>query len=151
MYISAIYFRGNLSLLKWMSKGCAEEISSSVTLRKKEGSFLKVNDNSKNILYPMFSNLYLFNVRCECLPLYCWWLIMPIQNNAKVWNPGTWVLIWEYKARAIQWIPTWQLGYHSLSVSLSLPLYLCIPPSFPKKLCILVLHWSSLSIGQVGN
>ena len=27
----------------------------------------------------------------------------------KKWlNPGTWVLIWEYSARAIQWIPTWQ-------------------------------------------
>ena len=24
------------------------------------------------------------------------------------WNPGTWVLIWECSARAIQWIPTWQ-------------------------------------------
>ena len=24
------------------------------------------------------------------------------------WNPGMWVLIWEYSARAIQWIPTWQ-------------------------------------------
>ena len=22
------------------------------------------------------------------------------------WNPGTWVLIWEYSVRAIQWIPT---------------------------------------------
>ena len=24
------------------------------------------------------------------------------------WNCGKWVLIWEYSARAIQWIPTWQ-------------------------------------------
>ena len=24
------------------------------------------------------------------------------------WNPGKWVLIREYSARAIQWIPTWQ-------------------------------------------
>ena len=24
------------------------------------------------------------------------------------WNPGTWVLIWEYSVRAIQWISTWQ-------------------------------------------
>ena len=23
-------------------------------------------------------------------------------------NPGKWVLIWEYSARAFQWIPTWQ-------------------------------------------
>ena len=41
----------------------------------------------------------------------CWWLIWPIQNQAKIlkndWNLGTWVLIWEYSMRAIQWIPTW--------------------------------------------
>ena len=24
------------------------------------------------------------------------------------WNPGKWVLVWEYSVRAIQWIPTWQ-------------------------------------------
>ena len=24
------------------------------------------------------------------------------------WNPGKWVLIWEYSTRAIQWIPIWQ-------------------------------------------
>ena len=24
------------------------------------------------------------------------------------WNNATWVLIWEYSERAIQWIPTWQ-------------------------------------------
>ena len=38
--------------------------------------------------------------------------IWPIQNDAKIlednWNPGTWVLIWEYSLRAIQWIPTRQ-------------------------------------------
>ena len=52
-------------------------------------------------------------------------LIWAIRNDAKNlkndWNPGTWVLIWEYPARAIQWIPTWQ----SLNVF--------------KKLCVLVL------------
>ena len=35
-----------------------------------------------------------------------------IQNDAKKlkndWNPGIWVLTWEYSVRAIQWIPTWQ-------------------------------------------
>ena len=46
-------------------------------------------------------------------PLCCWWLIWQIQNDAKTfflndWNPGTWVLIWECSARAIQWKPTWQ-------------------------------------------
>ena len=29
------------------------------------------------------------------------------------WNPGTRVLIWDYSARAIQWIPTW-LGFENL-------------------------------------
>ena len=41
----------------------------------------------------------------------CWWW-WPIENDANNpkndWNPGTWVLIWEYSARAIQWIPAWQ-------------------------------------------
>ena len=41
-----------------------------------------------------------------------WWLVWPIQNNAKYlktdWNPGIWILIWEYSVRAIQWIPMWQ-------------------------------------------
>ena len=45
-------------------------------------------------------------------PLCRWWLILPIQNDAKKlkneWNPGNGVLIWEYSARAFQWIPTWQ-------------------------------------------
>ena len=32
-----------------------------------------------------------------------------VQKNFKNnWNPGKWVLIWEYSARAFQWIPTWQ-------------------------------------------
>ena len=47
------------------------------------------------------------------LTLICWWwLILPVQTVAKTWEndskPGTWVLIWEYSARAIKWIPTWQ-------------------------------------------
>ena len=45
---------------------------------------------------------------------WCWWLIWPIQNDAKKlkndWNLGTWVLIWEYLASTIQWIPTWQIS-----------------------------------------
>ena len=36
----------------------------------------------------------------------------PIQNDAENlkndWKPGTWVLIWECAARAVQWISTWQ-------------------------------------------
>ena len=29
-------------------------------------------------------------------------------------NPGIWLLIWDFSARAIQWVPTWQGlgGFH---------------------------------------
>ena len=30
------------------------------------------------------------------------------KNLKNDWNPGKWVLIWEYSVRAIQWIPIWQ-------------------------------------------
>ena len=50
------------------------------------------------------------------------------------WNPGTWVLIWDYSARAIQWIPTLQgLG------------------GYEKSLCPCALEESSLSIEGVTN
>ena len=48
------------------------------------------------------------------------------------WNPGTWVLVWEHSARAIQWIPTWQ-GLGGFQISL--------------RPC--ALGESSLSIGRV--
>ena len=48
------------------------------------------------------------------------------------WNPGIWVLIWEYSVRAIQWIPTWH-GFEGLQKSL--------------RLC--ALQESSLSIERV--
>ena len=45
------------------------------------------------------------------LPLCCWSLIWPIQNDTKKlkndWNPGSWVFNWEYSVRAFQWIPIW--------------------------------------------
>ena len=41
--------------------------------------------------------------------------LRPIQNDAKnlkiFWNPGTWVLIWQFSATAIQSLPTWQGRY----------------------------------------
>ena len=71
-------------------------------------------------------------------PLCCWWLSWPIQNNAKIlknhWNPGKWVLIWEYSVRAIQWVPTWQ-GLDG----------------FQKSLRICALDESSLSIVRVNS
>ena len=33
------------------------------------------------------------------------WCKKKLKND---WNPGTWVLIWEYSERVIQWIPSWQ-------------------------------------------
>ena len=48
------------------------------------------------------------------------------------WNPGTWVLIRENSARAIQWVPTWQ-GLDG----------------FQKSLRPCTLDESSLSIGRV--
>ena len=48
------------------------------------------------------------------------------------WNPGTWVIIWEYSARAIWWILTWQ-GLDG----------------FQKSLRLCSLDESSISIGRV--
>ena len=72
----------------------------------------------------------------SCYPLWCWMIILPIQNDAKMlendWNPGIWVLIWEHSARAFQWIPTWQ-GLNG----------------FQKSLHSCALDERSLSIGRV--
>ena len=54
-----------------------------------------------------------------------------LQNG---WNPGTWVLIWEYSARAIQWVPTCQ-GLDG----------------FQRSLRPCPLDESSLSIGSVDS
>ena len=55
--------------------------------------------------------LIFFFLRICINPLCCWWLSWPIHNNAKIlknqWDPGIWVLIWEYSVRDIQWVPTW--------------------------------------------
>ena len=58
--------------------------------------------------------------------------IMQKKTRKKEWNPGTWVLIWEYSARAIQWIPIWQ-GLDG----------------FQKYLLPCAMDESSLSIGRV--
>ena len=52
-------------------------------------------------------------VETELMPLTLWGLVWPIykimQKSCKNdWNTVTWVLIWEYSARAIQCIATWQ-------------------------------------------
>ena len=54
------------------------------------------------------------------------------KNTKNYLNPGKWVLIWEYSARAFQWIPTWQgLDF------------------FQKSLSPCALEESSVSIGRV--
>ena len=50
------------------------------------------------------------------------------------WNPSIWVLMWEYSARSIQWIPGWQ-GLNG----------------FQKTLHLYALEESSLSIGRVNR
>ena len=57
-----------------------------------------------------------------------------MQKPENGWNPGTWVLIREYSARAIQWIPTWQ-GLDG----------------FQNSLDPCALYESSLSIGRVNS
>ena len=63
------------------------------------------NESGWKSITPHLTVIFIF------LTLMCWWLIWPIQNDAKklknYWNPGTLVPIWEYSARAFQWIPTW--------------------------------------------
>ena len=54
-------------------------------------------------------------------------------NLKNDWNPGTWVLIWEYSVRAIKWIPTWQP----------------CQDGFQNLLHLWALEESSLSIGRV--
>ena len=54
------------------------------------------------------------------------------KNLKNDWNPGKWVLIWEYSERASQWIPTWQ-GLNG----------------FQKSFCPCSLKESSLSIKRV--
>ena len=90
----------------------------------------------KNFIIAVIANFCRYLADDLNLILCCWWLIWPIQNDAKIlkndWNLGTWVLIWEYSARAIQWIPTWQ-----------------VLDGFQKLLRPCALDESSLSIGRV--
>ena len=63
------------------------------------------------VIFSIFASFCISKIRHQ-QPLRCWYLIWQIQNDAKIlkydWTPGKWVLIREYSARAIQWIPTWQ-------------------------------------------
>ena len=61
------------------------------------------------------SNFLIVEQLCNRFQSNC--ALMIIQNGANnlknYWSPGTWVLIWEYSARSIQWIPIWQ-GFDGL-------------------------------------
>ena len=92
---------------------------------------------SSNIRFKQGLITQLSAVHVALNPYICfWWLIWPIQNDAKklknYWNSGKWVLIWEYSARAFPWVPTWQ----SLD-------------GFQKSLHPCALDKSSLGIGRV--
>ena len=84
--------------------------------------------------------------------------------NRYDWNPGTWVLICEYSARAIQWIPTWQglgdfkilcvlwmkvtsalegLRFLAWSMMCFSTTYLCLYSS----VCTIILIWAALFKG----
>ena len=62
------------------------------------------------------------------------WYKMMQENLKNDWNPGTWVLIWEFSARPIQWFPVWQ-GLDG----------------FQKSLRTCALDESSLSIWRVNQ
>ena len=76
------------------------------------------------------------------LTLMLWWVIWPIDTKwcktlKHEWKPWhAWLLIWEYSARVIQWLPTWQ-GLDVFQKSLS-----------P---CALDESTSILSIGRVNE
>ena len=73
---------------------------------------LTVFFKKKSLLFQIFPQVLSLATPSHCPSLCWWWLIWSLQNDAKMlkndWNPCTLVLIWEYSARAIQWIPTWQ-------------------------------------------
>ena len=95
-----------------------------------------MNGLTFELLYTLFFIRYSWIWMPLLNPYAAGWQTWPIQNNAKIlknhWNPGKWVLIWEYSARAFQWVPTWQ----GLDV-------------FQRYLCCWALDISSLSIGRV--
>ena len=59
------------------------------------------------------------------------------------WNPGTWELIWEYSARPIQWIPTWQ-GLDGFQKSFVLLLWMKVAVAFERLISI---HSKSAVVG----
>ena len=101
-------------------------------------NYLKEKSWSETNLQLSSATLLQFIFPISDYPLCCWWLILPIQKKAKNlkndWNPGKWVLIWEYSVRAFQWIPAWQ-GLDG----------------FQRKLCFCAFDESSLSIVRVNE
>ena len=86
-------------------------------------------------------------------PLCWWWLIWPLQKDVKTlkndWNPGKWVLIWEYSARAFQWIPRWQgldgfqKSLHPCALDESSKSIGRVKLGCPVALCLLYFKWLS--------
>ena len=65
------------------------------------------------------------------------------------WNPGIWVLIWEYSVTAIQWIPTWQ-GLDDFQESL----HLCALDKSRLSIWMVkkqILYWGSFTLHSIGR
>ena len=93
---------------------------------KKRNDAFKYRFSTKRVNTGSFQNEYRFlsvpEYRYATLHwtnsmILCLTLLLLVANLANIkcaknlkndWNPGTWVLIWEFSARAIQWVPTRQ-------------------------------------------
>ena len=124
----------------WKAMMCWESFNLSVTVSGSQGMLLlrRITWNSRPSRdFP--DELTRKEIALKRLTLMLLVAYLPNTKKKKknYWNPGKWVLIWEYSARAIQsfqWIPTWQ----SLDV-------------FQKCLHPHALNESSLSIWRVKN
>ena len=74
----------------------------------------------------------------------------------KYWNPGIWVLIWEYSARPIQWVPTqqsldgFQKSLHSCALNISSLIIGSVNPVmlvFIGKLSLSTIRWVPICHG----
>ena len=123
----------NFVILGWCLSSCVLDGHSSPESVFYERRYLQLDAPEKKLhLFILFCHAYCTNRLIN--PICCLWLIWPIEYDAKNLkndrNHIKWVLIWEYSARAIQWIRTWQ-GFWLLSKIFA---FLCFGQKLP-------LHW----------
>ena len=80
-------------------------------------------------------------------------LSLPILNDAKhlrnYWNPGTWVPIQEYSAKAIQWIPTWH-GLDGFQNLCDLVLWTKVVSALEGLRCLIdMFEWSIIFLHKI--